>query len=160
MQVMKFADRRDAAERHFKERHARGIVNVLGRESCGRAVHHLAPGPKTVFVVAGAIFGASANHALKGVRVSVDETGQGRAVRVLGGPPFCTVRKIQVIGNLRVVSNLMVRKGECPSNIPRGQHFSGCSSIAIATDASWSIKKAQRETQLAIELNNSVCRLV
>lgn len=46
------------------------------------------------------------------------------------------------------------------SNIPGGQHFSGCCSISIATDASWSIKKAQRETQLAIERNNSVCRLV
>lgn len=46
------------------------------------------------------------------------------------------------------------------SDIAGGQNFSRRRSIAIATDSSWSLKKAQRETQLAIKLNNSVRRLI
>jgi hypothetical protein len=67
MEVMKFAHSRNAAERHLKKRHARGIVNVFRREARRGAIHHLAPGPETVLSVCSAVFGATSNHTLEGM---------------------------------------------------------------------------------------------
>ena len=80
MKVMKLPDRGDAAERHLEKRHSRSVVNIFRRQARGRAIHHLAPGPKTVFVVCRAVFSASANHALESVRVCVDQSGKQSAV--------------------------------------------------------------------------------
>src|SRR5205807_9321718 len=78
MKIMKLANGSDTAERHFQESHARGVVNILGREArCGR-VHRLAPGPETVRSIAGAILRSPSQHSLKSMRVSIDHTRQHR----------------------------------------------------------------------------------
>jgi hypothetical protein len=80
---MKLPNGGDAAECHLEKCHARGVVNVFRRKSHGGAVHHLPPGPKTVLFAGAAIFGATANHPLEGVGVSIDETGKYGAVALL-----------------------------------------------------------------------------
>src|ERR1044072_9963469 len=80
MQVMKFANCGDAAQRHFKKRHSRSVVNIFRRETQRSAVHHFAPGPETVVLVRGAIFSATANYALEGMRVRVDKSRQYGAI--------------------------------------------------------------------------------
>src|SRR5436853_737115 len=77
MYVVKLSDRSDTAERHFKKSHARGVVNIFGRQASRRAVHHLAPSPERS-VRARAPLRAPANHALKCVRVCIDHAGQHR----------------------------------------------------------------------------------
>src|SRR5262245_61033393 len=71
MKIVKLSDRSDTAESHLQKSHARRVVDVLRREFVGGAVHHLAPGPKTIFDVASAVFSATPDDALESVRVSV-----------------------------------------------------------------------------------------
>jgi len=43
-------------------------------QAVGGAVHHFAPGPKAVFDVPRAVFGATADHTLKSVGVCINQT--------------------------------------------------------------------------------------
>ena len=80
VQIVKLPDGGDAAERHLEKRHARRVIDIIRSEARCGAVHHLAPGPKTVLFVSRAMFRAPANHSLKGMRVRVNQAGQQRAV--------------------------------------------------------------------------------
>src|SRR6185503_13491939 len=78
MQVMKLADRGDSGQRHLQKREARDLVNLVRRKVSRGGVHLFAPRPKAVGRVLGAILGATADDALKCMRVRVDQTRQHR----------------------------------------------------------------------------------
>jgi len=85
MQIMKFTDRRYPRKQHLQECHARGVVYLIRRELIGRTIHGFTPGPERIALSRAAMLGSSTNHALKRVRVDVDETGKNGAIRKAHG---------------------------------------------------------------------------
>ncbi len=94
MQVVEFADGRDAGERHLQETHPGGGLDFLRRERRRGVIHFFAPGPEGVAGGARAMLGAAADHALETVRVGVYTAGQ----QGLTGQPH---RAGQIVGFAR-----------------------------------------------------------
>src|SRR5688572_21941383 len=81
MKIMKLADGGDSRHRHLEERHSRNRVDLVGGKCRGGSIHLLAPRPEAVGRVLRTILGASADYALKGVRMRIDQPRQHRASR-------------------------------------------------------------------------------
>jgi hypothetical protein len=86
MYVMKFADGGDAAQKHHRKGHARGMVETLGREPIGGEIHAFAPGPERIVLGSAAMLGAAAQDALEGVRMAVDQSQQWPCRADVGRP--------------------------------------------------------------------------
>src|SRR5438093_6303337 len=107
MNVVKFSDSSNAAERHFQKGHSRCIVDVFGPEPRRCSVHHFAPGPKAVINVPGAVFGAAADHTLKSMGVCINQTREESAVLEANSALDFAVRS-----ETQNATNLVANKGD------------------------------------------------
>ena len=82
MQVVEFADRREAGLEHLHVGERRDRLDVVGRQLAEEAVHHLAPGPEAVMRRA-SLLGESRHAALERVAVQVRHAGDREARDVL-----------------------------------------------------------------------------
>ena len=78
MQVMEFAHGCDAAQHHLQERHARRMIQIPSGDSRLAAWYMLSRQVQKESLWRGAVFGAAAQHALKGVRVAVHQAWKNR----------------------------------------------------------------------------------
>src|SRR6266566_249510 len=115
MKIVEFADGRDSSQCHFQKCHARCIVKILRVEADGSAIHHFAPGPETVLVVCCAILRAAADHALEGMRMSVDKTGKHCAII----KPKAE-RNFMLMGRLRNPAGLIAQQSVIASETSAG----------------------------------------
>src|ERR1700752_503387 len=90
---MKLSDRGNATQGHLEKGHSRRVINVVRFKTIGRRIHLFTPGPKAVSVVR-AIFGTSAYHSLKCMRVRIDQTWQNDFIfKEYSCVLFCNGRK-------------------------------------------------------------------
>ena len=70
MQILEFPDAAVPGLEHFEIKLGRDMVQIVGLNSLEVVIHDLAPGPKTVFAIAGAL-AESRHRPLMSVRVNV-----------------------------------------------------------------------------------------
>ena len=77
MQVVEFAGTRIASLEHLDEQLRADVVQRLGRQPAGEAIHQLAPGPEAVRALRSAL-GHSRHRALEGMGMDIGNTGQDK----------------------------------------------------------------------------------